>query len=98
MEEIGELCFYYCEKLKAITLPDTLKSIGRGAFAHCSSLISITIPKSVEYIEIGAFDNCPKLTIYCEAKSKPDGWHSKWAQNYSKDNINIVWDCKNNNH
>lgn len=52
---IGSGVYEGCEKLKSISLPDTIKSIGDNAFANCSMLTDITIPASVEYIGSDVF-------------------------------------------
>ena len=46
------------------------------------------IPTSVEKIDSYAFCKCDKLTIYCEVKSRPNGWGlDSW--NYS--DCPVVW-------
>ncbi len=56
----------------------SVTSIGSSAFDQCFSLTSITIPDSVIIIGSYAFLGCGRLTIYCEAASKPSGWYSDW--------------------
>ena len=80
--------YYIPTKLKTVII--TGGNILRGAFYNCSSLTSIVIPDSVTSIGEKAFWGCTSLTIYCEAASKPDGWHSNW--NYS--NRPVVWGYK----
>lgn len=41
--EIGEEEFWKCNKLKQITIPDTIKKIPRDAFFYCESLIHMSI-------------------------------------------------------
>ncbi|MBD5327088.1 MAG: leucine-rich repeat domain-containing protein [Bacteroides sp.] len=60
-DSIGESCFYDCERLKRVELPQVVKRIGRYAFQGCSSLGSIELPSSVEMIEEGAFWLCKSL-------------------------------------
>lgn len=52
--KIGDNAFYEDEKLKKITLPNTLRIIGREAFAS-SSLETAILPNSLLIIEDGAF-------------------------------------------
>ena len=59
---IGNVAFAGCSKLRAVTLPSTVKHIGASAFSGCSSLTSITIPDSVMSIGEYAFYDCSALT------------------------------------
>lgn len=64
-ECIGSYSFEYCNLLKTITLPDTVKRIDTGAFRSCESLSSVTIPKNLELIEQESFEYCDALkSIY----------------------------------
>ena len=47
--------FSHCTSLKAIKLPDSVKSIGGGAFSGCSQLSDISFPKAIEFIGANAF-------------------------------------------
>lgn len=51
----GLNAFVKNEKLKSVTLPDTLVSIGEGTFNGCKGLTSIVIPQSVKHIDKFAF-------------------------------------------
>ena len=59
---IGAEAFTWCEKLKSITIPNSITSIGDRVFYQCTGLTSITIPESVTSIGKNAFENCKKLT------------------------------------
>lgn len=84
---IGDFTFFGCIGLTSISISNSATSIGWFAFKDCTGLTSITIPSSVTRIGWAAFCNCPTLTIYCEAKSKPDGWDNDW----NPDNRPVVW-------
>ena len=84
---IGSGAFYRCKSLASVVIPNSVKWIDQNAFYGCTSLTSIIIPDSVTSIYSWAFRGCDKLTIYCEASSKPSGWQSDW--NYS--NCPVVW-------
>ncbi len=61
------------------SLPNSLAYIGDYAFSGCSVPKSISISDSVVFIGEGAFSHCTSLAdIYCEVKSKPDGWNYNW--------------------
>ena len=76
---IDSYAFNDCSLLKSVVISDGVTSISGSAFCYCDSLTSITIPNSVETISYNAVTNCSKVTIYCEAESKPDGWHNSWC-------------------
>lgn len=52
---------FYSSTLKAITMPEGLKTIDSGAFHNCQQLDSIIMPNSVTYVGSWAFDNCKAL-------------------------------------
>ena len=76
--EIKDNTFSHCRSLQIVNIPDSVTKIGAYAFSSCTSLERIVIPKSVIQINGFAFQYCSNLTIYCEAKSFPSEWHSKW--------------------
>ena len=88
---IGSEAFYYCSSLTSIIIPHSVTNIGSAAFTGCSGLISITIPSSVTSIGEYAFYGCN--LIYCEAITKPTGWHDNWIGGRG---CPVVWDCNNN--
>ena len=92
VKEIAESAFSEERQLISITIPDSITAIGSHAFTRCEWLTSITIPESVAVMGSCVFSFCEGLTIYCEAESKPSGWHPEW-----NDGRAVVWDCKNNN-
>ena len=53
--------FYYCSRLKNITIPNSVTTIEEYAFSDCTSLNSITIPSSVTSINDNAFYKCYSL-------------------------------------
>lgn len=58
---IGEKCFYDCDELTTIILPEGILSIGRNAFAECDNLRGMNIPETVSSIGARAFYNCPSF-------------------------------------
>ena len=86
---IGFCAFYECQNLETITFGENsqLTTIGESAFYNCDSLTSIFIPSSVTTIRHYVFYSCSKLTIYCEASSKPIDWY----QNWNSSNRPVIW-------
>ncbi len=58
---IGNEIFYQNNKIKKVTLPDSLETIGDRAFACCEMLAEINLPESLKSILGGAFGDCPSL-------------------------------------
>ena len=60
---VGYDAFAICgDKLKEITIPNSVNYIDRYAFMNCSGLTSIVIPNSVRFIGDCAFCNCYNLS------------------------------------
>ena len=78
--------YYLPSSLRTVTLTDC-DYIQYGAFSGCNGLTSITIPASVTQIEDYAINFKNNLTIYCELKSAPKGWSSRW----NTQNAPVVW-------
>ena len=62
VRSIAASAFDGFEKLKSITIPNSITSIGDDAFSSCKNLTSITIPNSVTNIGPGVFYWCKGLT------------------------------------
>lgn len=93
--------FSDCENLKSVHLQEGLEEIGRRAFENCKSLYKLIIPKSVKKVHgAWSFDNwspfggCSNLTIYCRAKTIPDGWEIDWNRcgfYFNDEECNVIW-------
>ena len=46
---IGENCFYDCDDITSINIPDTVTQVGSYAFANCNGAIALTIPADLQY-------------------------------------------------
>lgn len=72
--------FYNAQKLKNITLPNSLEVLNGsyGTFSGCTSLTSIEIPSSVKLMDNGTFQDCTGLTSINLAKNSQltriEGW------------------------
>ena len=82
---------YSFSSLVSLEIPNSVTFIGSGAFINSRYFESVFIPDSVTYIGSDAFQYCSSLTIYCEATSKPSGWHEKW----NSSNRPVVWGYQN---
>ncbi len=90
-DDTSRQTFQNCTSLTSVKLPKSLTAICNSAFKGCTALTSIVIPRNVTEIGAGAFHDCPKLSIFCQAKSKLDGWDSIW----NSSNCFTVWDAGN---
>ena len=61
-KDYGYSPFYNQDKLKSVTIGNSVTSIGYSAFRGCSGLTSVTIGNSVTSIGNYAFDGCSGLT------------------------------------
>lgn len=53
--DIAKMSFYGSEKLKSVTIPESVSAIGTNAFGNCTSLDEIYLPYGLESIEGAAF-------------------------------------------
>ncbi len=60
-EQIAPYCFYECENLKTVNLPDELTTINDGAFSNCLRLASFSFPDSVTTVGLGILENCHNI-------------------------------------
>lgn len=93
-KEIPANSFAGCEKLKNVTLPNSLTSIGMGAFSNCDSLTNITIPDSVTSIGMGSFSNCQGLTKI-EVGKNNQNYHSQNNCLIETASKTLMLGCKN---
>lgn len=62
---LSDSCFYNCDTLIAIHLPNTLTTIGSDAFAYCDSLRGVELPESLLTLASNAFYRCSSLESVC---------------------------------
>jgi len=58
---IGGYAFYWCSKLKSVTISTNVTCMGSYSFHSCFGLTNVTIPSSVASIGAGAFSSCNSL-------------------------------------
>lgn len=59
---IGEAAFYDCDKMKNVTMSDSVTKIDDYAFSECDKLESISFSDSISYIAPYVFIRCGKLS------------------------------------
>ena len=88
LEILAANVFAHDYHLQNIILPRSIRSIENNVFEGCAELPRIILPIEIETVGENAFTGCLSLTIYCEAESKPSGWHEAW----NPDPCDVVWD------
>lgn len=66
------MAFHLCDKLTAVSIPNSVANIGYSAFESCSSLKEIIIPENITTIEESTFGGCSKLSKVILPKSLTD--------------------------
>ena len=74
-----------------VVMPSTLQSIGASTFNNNRVLLTINIPASVTTIGQYAFGGCKSALVYCEAESKPAGWHDWWNNDVNYGRCLTFW-------
>ena len=69
VETIEDYCFYCCENIKSLTLPNSLKNIGKSAFDSCRGLTSLNLPEGIETLGEAAFSACTYIKSIILPKS-----------------------------
>ena len=62
VKSLGHYAFQGCEKLKKVTLPNSLVNICPSAFDGCKSLTDVEFLNNVKVIGVSAFGGCASLT------------------------------------
>ena len=93
---IEEQTFTYCESIRKITLPESIKTIGKCSFLGCYNLQEINIPSKVTSIEYGAFTTCIKIEqINIPASVKhidPRAFEACYSlESLTVDEANLLW-------
>lgn len=78
-------------QIKEMYLPSSVRLLGDAVFAYCHSFERLYIPSSVTTIGERLFDGSQsnQITVYCEAKEKPEGWSNDWLK--GAENVTVVW-------
>ena len=92
---IGEYAFYYCEKIKNASFPNSLTQIGKSAFDLCFQLSDIVFP--AQLIDIGdyAFGSCNLTKIKIPNSIRHIG-NSVFSRNHKLESFSV--DSENQNY
>ena len=86
VERIGRSAFYWCYRMKSVSLPISLKSIGESSFAECNNITSLVIPEGVKTIGQNAFSWCNNMKLL-ELPSTLDSigdYAFRWCSNLNR--------------
>ena len=91
LKTIGYAAFAGCSNLSNVKFNGSLQIIEDQAFQNCD-FDFIVIPKSVQKIGEEVFTSG---NIFCEAESKPEGWHDGFYTGTAKVYYKGQWDYDN---
>lgn len=63
LTKVGKYSFYYCDKLKTVSMGNAITKIESNAFAYCSILESVVFGNALTEIEGNAFMGCYDLVF-----------------------------------
>lgn len=78
IETLNESCFFGCEKLKTVLLPNTLKKLEFRTFAGCYSLNNLTLPNTIQSIGCLAFGSERRPVKYIDLQIQYQGTMQMW--------------------
>ncbi len=81
-------CFYYCNQLKSLTIPEGVETIQNWAISDCKLLESVSLPSTLNDFGVSNFQYCKNLRTVTVAPDNPiyD----------SRDDCNAIIDTKTN--
>ena len=71
-ESIGKYAFFNCQKMTALTLPNSVVTVELGAFNSCTSLEMVTMSSGITTIKSYAFSGCSSLKDVYYSGSEED--------------------------
>lgn len=80
---IPEQAFQYDDKIKTITIPESVKSIGERAFHDCTSLTTVNLNEGLLTIGSHAFNYCLSITSITIPISVKEIGYEAFLQNYA---------------
>jgi hypothetical protein len=75
--------------IKNINIPDSVEEIGNECFLG-TEIKNVFIPLNVKKLGKKVFSQETKK-IYCEAPSKPEGWHKNWDVTEYEERAEVIW-------
>ena len=61
LTSLSSYCFYNCDRLISIVIPQPVSVVGNYAFYNCDSLLSATLPTGLTSVNQYAFSGCSQL-------------------------------------
>ena len=58
---VGRGCFFMCQYLVSIEIPERWRCVPEEAFAGCTGLVSVTLPETIVHVYDRAFAGCTSL-------------------------------------
>lgn len=61
LTEIGNFCFYNCDSLKTLEIPEGIETLREATFMNSQSLQKVTLPSTIKTVERTAFADCTSI-------------------------------------
>ncbi len=74
IESIGKMAFGWCDFLKEISIPDSIKELPASLFADCQNLKTVVLPENLTKISESAFVSCDSLE-YVFYNNTEENWN-----------------------
>lgn len=61
LTELGNFCFYNCDSLKTLSIPEGIETVREATFMNSKSLQRVTLPSTIKTVERAAFAECDSI-------------------------------------